>query len=262
MAQAQTLISRLEDDATQWRDGEKTRVSARRRFFSFLGGAVATTALAPAAVAAARALPALQEDPRLLALGNRLDDLLARHGVAIEREAQAKAELAKLAPSLPQELIASPTESHLWTQAVRTDCNGVMQEDGRPLRVYTASLMQLWVDEHPEISRHTARSRRVRRLLRVAKRYETDVAEAERMTGIQERGDAVFEVRFAMQTLLTELIGIDPKTPVGVSIYARAVIAVDVVLKAPWRREASYGEQLGAGLAAAFLRLQKEAAHG
>ena len=236
----------------------------RRSLFSLFAG-VGAAALAPPAVAAGETMAnPVSESPELLALGKRLDDLMASHGAAVAREAGAAEDLARHMPPLPPELIASPTEPHQWTESVlrANSCGAVMRDDGSPLRVYTAGLLQVWIDKDPDISRHTVRSRRVRKLIRIAKSYEADVAEAERLSEISERRDAVFEVRSAMQAALDEVIAIEPQTMVGVGIYARAALAADAVLRAPWPREASYGEELGTGLAAALLRLQKEAMHG
>lgn len=229
----------------------------RRTFLAGLAGALA----APAAVAAVPPkAPSPAESGELLALGDRLTALTARHAAAVADLEQAGAALARLMPALPPDLVAPASESARWTQAVmRPDCcGGVMLPDGRPLRIYTAALSQGWLDDHARVSRHAAQIRRVRKNLRLAKRYEADVVEAERGADIVAKRSAVSDVVIEAQSLVEQIIAIEPKTTAGAAIFARAVLATGTVLGR--LRAPTYEERLGTVLADAVIRLQKEAA--
>lgn len=204
---------------------------ARRAFLAGLAAIAAPVAVTAMPAVAATTSP--QEAPELLELGARLDALHQEYRTAAARVAEARQAYERLHPTVPQEII--------WQQ---DDCrrNGrlyeatEMQHDvdakvvrygGQPLRLYRANLLQAHVIRY-EVSRHTKEGKRLRRIVRLAKRYETEIAAAYRASQLREATSAARDVATRIQDLAyDELLAIRPRSSQGVAIYATALLALN-----------------------------------
>lgn len=205
----------------------------RRR--AFLAGLTAAFA-APVAVAAMPAVAAttsLAEAPELLELGVRLDTLHRDYRTAARRVAEARQAYERLHPALPEEIIWRPEDcrhdGRLYeTGELQYDVDGkVVSRDGQPLRLYRANLLQAHVIRY-EVSRHAKEGKRLRRIARLAKKHETEIAAAYRESRLREAMSAARDVATQIQDIAyDEILKIRPRSPRGVTIYATALLALD-----------------------------------
>lgn len=59
-----------------------------------------------------------------------------------------------------------------------------------------------------------------------------------------------------LRGLVEEIVAFEPTTPIGIGIYARAVLAANKTIPSS-ERHLSHGEQLGGVLAAALIRIEE-----
>lgn len=231
-------------------------ITARRGFLAALAGAVTVPAVAAAPVPS-KATSAIAEAPELLTLGQRLDELGEAHNEAVEALTKARAEFARLEPPLPQGLIANPGDDLAVSRGVpRPNGGWVLRDDGDDLRIIDADRLARWAERH-KIDGRTKVGRRVRQALALASKYEADVAEAKRAANLDACEWAAGEFAIRMQDLVDEILAVEPKTTVGIGIYARAVVAGFRILR--YGAEPGYVERLGHGLAVASLRIRAQA---
>jgi len=238
-------------------DATNTTNPSRRSLFSLLTATVAAVPVAAViTVSSARAAPHSQESPELLTLGDQLTALVDQHETAAALEAEALDAFERLRPTLPSELIASPHESWNLTDGAP---DWVMREDGLgAVRYYRPYLLRAWIAAHPEISRHTKAGKRARKLERIAKKCEADTAEAMLVSNLEVHRDTKRDVKIAMQDLVEEIMAIEPRTSVGIGIYARAILAGGKILR--YGDAPGYVERLGCGLAGALVRIEADQA--
>jgi hypothetical protein len=226
----------------------------RRGFLGALFAAPVVAAV-PAIAAQAPLVAPVVEAPELLAIGQRLPDFAARAHAAKTRLEEAVAAYAKLKPVLPSEVIAPEYGSMNVAELERgLDNEPIRIESGRLRYLYSSRKVKIRILES-ELPRNTKEGKRLRRIARLAAKYEKDREAAISASGYREASWARSRLQMEMQDDFAKAaLAVKPLTMRGVAIYA-AIIAVG---NGPARRENGpcYGsEALGIAMAEAFVRL-------
>lgn len=237
-----------------------TSKPGRRGFVALLTGAVAApAAIAVPAVAATVASPAIAESPELLAIGERLPDIAARFQTAQARRDEAIAAYERLKPAVPPEIIAPDhgCES-LTTMECGLDGEPVWHEDGDRRGfwdLYSARKVKAHIILR-DISARTKEGRRLRRIARLATKYEKDRKVAIAQCGYREASHALGDLQMELQDDFAKAArDIMPLTMRGIAIYA-AIIAVGNGVGIREDGRPCYGcEALGIAMAEAFVAI-------
>ena len=199
--------------------------SNRRSFLGRLSGAAAATiAVSTPALAAVSKAPKPQEFPELLELGARVPDLLAKLHAARDRMIEARAAFERLKPAIPPEIVAR--QGDRWAVMVReVDNEPSRSEDGYGfVDVYDSKNVRAHIVLH-DLSRNTKEGRKLRRIARLAQRFERDHAAAVKASGFREAYNAMGELRFELQNIAEAATAIKPTTSEGIAVYAAIVLA-------------------------------------
>lgn len=202
----------------------------------------------------APATPVVQELPEILALGQRLPALReACRAAAFDKEAALKV-YEHHCPTVPAELFQKPEDrgAGLANAIGSTDVRGEWQ----PLehRVYRSRLLRSHIILQ-EVSPNTKHGKRLRRLVRVAKKYEAEVAEALRVSEFYECCDAVDKAGRELEEFAQEAAVFTPVTMEGVLIYASTVKTITEHFGEHERRGCSFAAQVGTRMAHALIRI-------
>lgn len=233
---------------------DREPVPTRRSLLSFLTATVAAAPVAAVAASLPRA-PATQEIPEILAFGERLPALReACKAAAFEKEAALKV-YEHLRPTVPDELFQKPEDrgAGLADAVDLVDVHGEWQ----PLqhRVYRSKLLRAHIILQ-EVSAHTKRGKRLRRLVRVAKKHEAATAEALRVSEFYERCDDLNKAGRDLEEFTHGLAAFTPLTMEGVMIYANTVMAITEHFGEHESRGWAFVAQAGVRMVDAMLRIQ------
>ncbi len=201
---------------------------ARRHFLALLSGGVAATATTALPAIAATTAPAVTEAPELLAIGARLPDLVTRLRAAKLGLDEAVAAYERLKPAIPPEIIAPRGESRDLTEMERG-------HDGQPVRhldsdrvfwnLYSSRKVKAHIILN-EIPARTKEGRRVRRIVRLAAKYEKDHKAAIEASGYSKANSAIWDLRIELQDDFAKAaLAIKPVTMKGLAVYAAIIIA-------------------------------------
>ena len=86
---------------------------SRRSLLSFLTGTVAVAGVTALPASTAKAAPAIEETPELLAIGERLPTLIEAYRVAKQHKAEAAAKWEELRPTATDDLVENPKDRFL-----------------------------------------------------------------------------------------------------------------------------------------------------
>ena len=171
----------------------------------------------------------------MLAIGERLPDLAARCRAARIWLDEAMATYDRLNPDVPLEIVA-PTQVHLVEIERGLDREPIVHErDGRGFRrfLYSSRNLKIHILEI-EAPRNTKEGRRLRRIARLAAKYEKDREAAIGASGYREPGLALTHLHIELQDDFAGAArAVKPLTMQGVAIYA-AIVAFGSV---PARRQ-------------------------
>jgi hypothetical protein len=235
-----------------------TSKPARRGFLALLSGAAAVPMAAALPAVAATSAPAVTEAPELLAIGDRLPDITARISAVRNRLDEAIAAYERLKPSVPPEIIAPEDERSSLTETER----GL---DGEPVRHEERGRHELWdlynsrkVKAHMilrEMTGRTKEGKRLRRIARLAEKFEKDRKAAISASGYREASVELLDLRMELQDdFAAAALAIKPLTMKGLGIYA-SIIAVG---SGPARRDGypvGNCEPLAVAMAEAFVAI-------
>jgi hypothetical protein len=201
------------------------RAPARRSFLTALTAAAVAAPLAASAPAlAAAAAPMPQENPELLAIGAKIPDLMIGLHAAKARMDEARTAFDRLKPTVPPEIVAP--EGHRWAKMVRNiDNEPARSEDGSGfLDIYDHKQVRAYVILR-EIPRTKMEGRQLRRIARLAQKFEKDHAAAVRDSDFWEAHSAMLDLRMELQEIAKVAREIKPSTPEGLAVYAAIIIA-------------------------------------
>jgi DNA-directed RNA polymerase subunit F len=186
------------------------------------GAAAAAPAIALAAATEPPAPPEppIEEAPELLELGRQLPGLAGRVEAITARHTEAMATFERLRPQLPDDLILKTGEN--WELAAEErgpDGHVVRQRPYGPRRILQSKLIRAHLILH-EVPRNK-HGTNLRRLARMAKKYETSFAAAARSAGIDPALDELCDVVCAVDKVAYAMIEVQPRTMLGVQIVAQ-----------------------------------------
>lgn len=193
----------------------------------FLGRTVAALAAAGAAnvtaIAATRPPPpVITERPELIDAGQRLDTLEAEWRAAQALRVEARGVAESLVPPVPDEIIHyGPPTLGVERQC---DVEGRPRHD-KPSIVDSIGLQTAIDDGRIYAPKRTKYGKKMRHLIEVARKYETDRAAAIERTGLNDHLERVFRAATGLQETAREVAEIEPLTMAGVAIQARALCA-------------------------------------
>lgn len=200
----------------------------RRSFLAALSAIVA----APAAVVAVPAIAAKvepAEDLDLLAMGPRIEETFAAYREALAKQAEARAIYQRIKPLLPTELIARDVMDHHMCGGETELDAAVYDASGRRREIYQWRGVKAHIIRQGH-SAKTKEGRRLRKIARLARKYETDVAAASKQSGYTQRSDeadaAANELELAIVDLKERAA---PSTMAGALILARSISAIDQI---------------------------------
>lgn len=229
----------------------------RRAFLAgMLGIATAPAVIALPAVAA----PEDQELSDLLRLDQELERGMEAYRIASLARADAEIEYYRTAPSLPDELIDVSRRPGCELSRAEVDINGLTASGSRaPARyIYSAKHLQshiiMW-----DVSRSSKEGRRLRRLARLAKKYEA----AQKVALKESRYDeACCEQSLAttqVGNICCAILDREPTTAGEMMVVARATVAAIAVVDFHSHQRSLAGH-LGSKLAETLIRVRDERA--
>lgn len=200
---------------------------SRRSLLSFLtaSAAVAGAATTAAATAVAPLPPILDEHPEILALGRRVDELTEALNQARDRHQQSRRDFQSLCPAMPSELVAPNSDRDLSNIESDIDEWIVSDDQGRR-RIYNSRMVRAHVILM-DVSRNTKEGKRLRRVARVAAKYETARNGAFKASNHEAAAEALEKAVYNVMKLMPGLLQVEPKTPQGILVLAKALGAVE-----------------------------------
>jgi hypothetical protein len=206
-----------------------------RRAATFLAaGAAGGTAIVAARPAAAAAFP--QEDPEIVALGERIDPLLVAYRNAAEDRLKACACAEATCPAVPEELVCNgPSWASCTTSEIDVEGREILHDafyaDGtkygqRPRQILNSEETKAAIARgNLHCDRRTKFGKKVVRLIETAERYETEREAAIERSGLNDAMTRQFDAASGIEKLAFEAFEIEPRTLAGALIQARALNA-------------------------------------
>jgi hypothetical protein len=210
------------------------------------------------------------EDPRILELGAKIDPLLQAYKSWTAREPEAYAIFQRLCPPVPDDLVTAHEKypSLRDCRVEEQDCRGFPEpttyigSDGKryatpPRRILDSKLLRIRIIKF-DVGRTSKIGRETRRLARLAMSYERAKQDA---ISESDYANIENERRWAAGNLLNlayDLRKLEPKTPLEIAIYARALVAFEEAESCAGRITGGSAQLLGSKIAAAILQLGSE----
>lgn len=239
-----------------------SRISATRPRRSFMAALSAFVA-APAAVSAPALAAKVEsgESPELLALGERLHPALTSYREAAAAKVAARAHFERLKPMLPDELIV-PEGADNFSELSAVEFDPFLSREAEPhRRIYDWRRVSIYIISR-DVAGTTRRGRQLRRVARLARRYEAAMEAAIWTSGYY---DAEEEARCAAEAVCDLAVPLLQHTPVGMAgfaILAKAMLAVEEVKGDLFEGKPTHFSALGVHLARAVTGLRGGQANG
>ena len=210
---------------------------SRRGFLSRTMIALAAGAAVNAsAVIATRpaASAAIVEDPVIIALGERIEPLLAAYRTAAEVRLKARADAEASCPAVPEELVSSegpPTGHDERERDVedRVIKPGGISEYGLPLeprRILNSEATKAAIKRgNLYYNRRTKFGKKLAKQIEIAERYEKEREAAIDRSGLLEARARQQQGAIEIEKLAYEACDIEPQTMAGVLVQARVLAA-------------------------------------
>ena len=245
-------------------------VPTRRHFLSQAAGvaaggtvlALATIPPAAAITAPAAAVALPQEDPAIIALGERIEPLLAAYRSSAADRLKARANAAAPCPAVPDEIIV-----HFTSGIGRSEC------DVEGLEIWPSGLNEHGVRDLPRqildsektkaaiargnlyCNRRTKSGKKLAKQIEIAERYEKEREAAIDRSGLLGAASREWKAAYEIEKLAGEAAEIEPRTMAGAIIQARALASyaeVEIVMRHYHGRA---GQVVGLALARSMTRL-------
>jgi hypothetical protein len=197
------------------------------------GAAVNVTAIVATRPAPAATLP--QEDPAIIAMGERIDPLLTAYRNAAEDRLKARACAEAACPAVPEELVCKEAD---WMGNAEREIDVEGKEililhhlmNGEPYmaprRIFDSKQTKAAIERgNLYCDRRTKFGKKVARLIETAEKYETERAAAIERSGLDDAMTRQFEAAYDVERLAFEAFEIEPRTMAGALIQARALNA-------------------------------------
>jgi hypothetical protein len=211
------------------------RRSFLRRAVTALAAAAAVNATAIVATRPAAAATLPQEDPAIIALGERIEPLLVAYRKAAEDRLKARASAEANCPAVPEELVCKEAD---WMGNAEREIDVEGKEililhhlmNGEPYmaprRIFDSKQTKAAIERgNLFCNRRTKFGKKLVRLIETAEKYETERAAAIERSGLDDAMTRQFEAAYEIEKLAFEVFEIEPRTMAGALIQARALNA-------------------------------------
>jgi hypothetical protein len=210
------------------------RRSFLRRAVTALAAGAAVNATAIVATRPAPAADIPQEDPAIIALGERIGPLLAAYRNAADDRLKARANAEASCPAVPEELVSEGT---FFAGCTTSECDvegrevlrAVVGEDKyarRPRQILNSEETKAAIARgNLYCNRRTKFGKKLVRLIETAEKYETERATAIERSGLDDARSRQYLAAIEVEKLAFEAFEIEPRTMAGVLVHARALNA-------------------------------------
>jgi hypothetical protein len=213
-------------------------VTSRRGFLGRAATFLAASAAGSTAIVATRSAPAAdlpQEDPAIIALGERIDPLLAAYRNAAEDRLKARANAEANCPAVPEELVCEGAPCGYSVNECDVEGKEILHDvftvDGTkrarlPRQILNSEETKAAIARgNLHCDRRTTFGKKLVRLIETAEKYEAERAVAIERSGLDDAMGRQFEAANEIEKLAFEAFEIEPQTMVGVLIQAQALNA-------------------------------------
>jgi hypothetical protein len=172
---------------------------------------------------------------------------------------EARVAFDRLKPTPPPEIVVPEGQHHRWGKMVRdVDNEPARGEDGYSfIDVFESKQVRAHIILN-DIARNTKDGRQLRRIARLAEKFDKDHAAAVRASGFWEARSEMVGLRMELQEIGEAALAIKPSTMEGIAVYSAIVIA-GAGPSYEDHRPGQY-EVFGVAIAEALTRDQKRAA--
>jgi hypothetical protein len=245
-------------------------VTTRRSFLGRAATFIAAGAAGSTAIVATRSAPAAdlpQEYPAILALGDRIEPLLAAYRNAAEERIKARATAETNCPAVPEELVcngpfwAGCTESERDVEGKEIRTLLLQSEDGKkyaqlPRNILNSEETKAAIARgNLHCDRRTTFGKKVVRLIETAEKYEAERGAAIERSGLPDAKARQLEAAWEIEKLAYEACDIEPLTMAGALIQARALTAYAEAEIEVGHYRGRAGQLVGLALAQSIARL-------
>jgi hypothetical protein len=240
------------------------RRSFLRRAVTALAAGAAVNATAIVATRPAPAAALMREDPAIIALGERIEPLLATYRAAAEDRLKARANAEASCPAVPEELVCKESD---WRGNAERELDVEGKEiltlhhlmNGKPYlaprRIFDSKQTKAAIERgNLYFDRRTKFGKQLAKLIETAERYETERAAAIERSGLDDAMTRQFDAAYEIEKLAFEAFEIEPRTTAGALIQARALNACAETELEIYCRSRS-GQLFGNALAQSVTRL-------
>jgi hypothetical protein len=244
---------------------DTSRRSFLRRAVTALAAGAAVNATAIVATRPAPAAALVQEDPAIVAMGERIGPLLVAYRNVAEERLKARAAAEANCPAVPEELVC---EGVHWAGCTESECDVEGREIWPPSVVgennYARRARRILHSESTKAAiargnlycdRRTKFGKEIARLIDTAEKYEAEREAAIKQSGLRDAMQRHWEAAYEIEKLGYEACDIEPQTMAGVLIQARALTAyAEAEIEAGHYRGRA-GQLVGLALAQSLTRL-------
>jgi hypothetical protein len=242
----------------------------RRSFLQRAATFLAAGAAGSTAIVATRPAPAaapVQEDPAILALGDRIEPLLAAYRNAAEDRLKARANAEATCPTVPEELVCKGV---FWRGFTETECDVegkeirillLDDEDGKkyaqlPREILNSEKTKAAIARgNLHCDRRTTFGKKLGKMIETAEKHEADREAAIERSGLRDAMARQWEAAWEIEKLAYEARDIEPQTMAGVLIQARVLSAYAEVEVVVGHYRGRSGQLVGLALAQSLTRL-------
>jgi hypothetical protein len=246
-------------------DATSRRSFLRRAVTALAAGAAANvTAIVATRPAPAADLP--QEDPAIIALGKRIEPLLAAYRNAAEDRLKARANAEASCPVVPEELVS---EGIAWAGCCVSECDvegkeilhNVFSQDGKkcrrvPRRILNSEETKAAIARgNLYCDRRTTFGKNLGKMIETAEKYEAERGAVIEQSGLPGAMARQWEAAYEIEKLAYEACDIEPQTMAGVLIQARVLAAYAEAEIEVGHYRGRAGQLVGLALAQSVTRL-------
>jgi hypothetical protein len=242
-------------------------VTSRRSFLGRAATFIAAGAAGSTAIVATRPPPAAdlpQEDPAIIALGERIEPLLLEYRIAAADRAKARASAEANCPAVPEELVCKGPPCGYSVNEVDVEGKEILHDvfavDGKkyarlPREILNSEETKAAIARgNLHCDRRTTFGKNLVRLVETAEKYEAERAAAIERSGLDDAIRCQFEAAYEIEKLAYEAFEIEPRTMAGALIQARALNAcIETELLIYYRNRSA--QLFGGALAQSITRL-------
>jgi hypothetical protein len=253
-------------------EGVQPLLTDRRNFlqraatFLAVGAAGTTTAIVVGHPAPAAAV-LVQEDPAIVALGERIEPLLLEYRIAAADRAKARANAEANCPAVPEEIVCEGTffrgcaEDECDVEGRHFEVLLLDDEDGGkyaelPRRILSSKKTKEAIARgNLHCNRRTKFGKKLVRMIETAEKYEAERDAVIEATGLPDAMARQCEAGFRIEKLAYEVGYIEPRTIAGVLVQARVLAAYAEVEVQVGHYRGRSGQLVGLPLAQSIMRL-------